>query len=152
LPIHKIATFENPKKPIMKRLLTTSCTNGAFNIATFIIRVTFGFLLFWNHGLSKMKGFSEMSGKFFDPFHIGGSTSLALVVFAEVFCAILVVLGLFTRLVAIVIVIEMLVAVLLFHKGQPLANFEMAVLYLAAFAGIVCLGPGKYSVDGAMGK
>jgi putative oxidoreductase len=136
----------------MKKLLSTSYSDTAFNISTFVVRVTFGFLMFFNHGINKIKGFSEAAGRFYDPFHIGHETSLILVVFAEVFCALFVVLGLFTRLAAAVLVIEMLVAVFLFHRGQSISSHELGIVYLVAFFGVLCIGPGKYSVDGAMGK
>jgi len=108
--------------------------------------------MFFNHGINKIKGFGEAAGHFYDPFHIGHQASLILVIFAEVFCALFVVLGLFTRLAVIPLVIEMLVAVFLFHRGQSLTSHELGVLYLAAFFGILLMGPGKFSVDGAMGK
>lgn len=136
----------------MKKLLSTACSDAAFGIAMFVLRVTFGLLLCINHGFAKMSNFGTLKYKFFDPFHIGSQWSLTMAIFAEVFCAIFVVLGLFTRLAAIPIVILLAVATFLFHKGQPMANHELAVIYLAAFLAILFAGPGKYSVDGAMGR
>ena len=136
----------------MKRLLTTSCTNTSFNLAVFAIRVTFGVLLLLNHGIAKLKSYGSLQEKFFDPFHISHQGSLLLVLFAEVFCAAFVIIGLFTRLAAIPIVIELLVAVFFFHKGQPVSNFEPAILFLAGFTAILFMGSGKYSLDGALGK
>lgn len=134
------------------KLLSTAYSDTSFNISTFVLRVTFGFLMFFNHGINKIKGFSEAVGRFYDPFHIGHETSLILVIFAEIVCALCVVLGLFTRIAAAVLVLEMLVAVFLFHRGQPLSSHELGILYLAAFFGILWIGPGRFSVDGAMGK
>jgi putative oxidoreductase len=37
------------------------------------------------------------------------------------------------------------------HKGFRGDN-EVAVIYLAGFFSILLMGPGKYSIDGAMGK
>ena len=136
----------------MKRLLTTSCTNSSFNLAVFVIRVTFGLLLLLNHGIAKMKNFGTLQERFYDPFHISHQGSLLLVLFAEVFCAAFIIMGLFTRLAAIPIVIELIVAVFLFHKGQPVSNFEPAILFLAAFVAILFMGSGKYSLDGVLGK
>jgi putative oxidoreductase len=136
----------------MKRLLSTAYTEASFNIAALVLRATFGILLFAFHGIDKLTKFSSLRNSFFDPFHIGHQTSLLLVLFAEVFCALFVILGLFTRLAAIPIVISMTVAVFLFHKGQPVANYEKAILFLGGFFGILLVGPGRYSVDGAMGK
>lgn len=135
----------------MKRLLSTACSETAFNIAVLIIRVAFGSLLLVNHGIDKLKHFAERQNTFADPFHIGHMPSLMLVLFAEVFCAVFVILGLFTRIMTIPIVITFLVAVFMIHKGFRGDN-EVAVLYLAGFASTLLMGPGKYSIDGAMGK
>lgn len=135
----------------MKRLLSTACSETSFNIAVLIIRVTFGLLLLVNHGIDKLKHFAERQNTFPDPLHIGHMPSLMLVLFAEVFCAVFVVLGLFTRIMTIPVVITFLVAVFLIHKGFRGDN-EVAVLYFAGFFSILLMGPGKYSIDGAMGK
>ena len=75
-----------------------------------------------------------------------------LVVFAEVFCSLLLVLGLFTRIVTLFLVIEMAVAAFLIHRGQSLALHEPALLYLTAFFSLLLVGPGRISVDGMMGR
>jgi len=136
----------------MKKLLSTACSDAAFGIAMFVLRVTFGLLLCINHGFAKMTHFGTLRYKFYDPFHIGSQWTVTMAIFAEVFCAIFVVLGLFTRLAAIPIVILLAVATFMFHKGQSLPSHELAVTYLAAFLTILFAGPGKYSVDGAMGR
>jgi putative oxidoreductase len=137
----------------MKKFFSTNYSQSAFNLATLALRVGFGLLICIDHGLSKLMHFSNMAASFFDPFHIGHRISLALVVFAEVFCAILLVLGLFTRFAALVLVINMAVAAtVLFHKGLPLGQMEPALVFLVAFISILLVGPGRISVDSAMGK
>ena len=136
----------------MKKFLSTHYSENTFNIATLLLRLTFGLLICIDHGLQKLIHFSSQQAIFPDPFHIGRRWSLVLVVFAEVFCALLLVLGLFSRLAALVLVIELAIVVFLIHKGQPIAVQEMAIVYLAAFSALLLVGPGKMSVDGAMGK
>lgn len=136
----------------MRRLLTTSCTDTSFNIAAFLLRVVFGSLIFILHGLPKIQNFSELQSRFYDPFGIGHQGSLLLIIFAEVFCAAFVVMGLFTRLAVIPLVIAMAVVVFLNKQGAPLKEVEMPVLFLGAFLAILFVGSGKFSVDGAMGK
>jgi putative oxidoreductase len=135
----------------MKRLLSTACSETSFNIAVLVIRVTFGLLLLINHGIDKLRHFAEKQNSFPDPLHLGHMPSLMLALFAEVFCAVFIILGLFTRIMAIPVVITFAVVVFLVHKGYS-GNGEMGVLYLAAFFGVLLMGPGKYSIDGAMGK
>jgi putative oxidoreductase len=136
----------------MKKFFSTNYSQTSFNIASLLLRVCFGGLVCLNHGLSKLKHFGTMQSTFADPLHVGHTTSLVLVVFAEVFCALLVVLGLFTRFAALVLVISMAVATLIVHKGQSMEIHEPALLYLTAFFAILLVGPGRMSVDGMMGK
>jgi len=136
----------------MKKLMSTHYSAAAFNFATFALRLTFGILMFLNHGLTKLNKFSDMQNIFFDPFHIGHKISLSLVIFAEVGCALLLVIGLFSRLAAFILFFEMLVAIFFFHKGQPVANFEIAVLHAGAYFTLLLVGPGKISIDGMARK
>jgi putative oxidoreductase len=136
----------------MKKFLSTNFTNTSFNLAALLLRLTFGLLICIDHGFQKLIHFDTQEAVFFDPFHIGHRWSLVLVIFAEVFCALLLVLGLFTRIAALVLVINMAVAVLLFQKGQSLIQHEPPLVYLTAFFAILLVGPGKISVDGMMGK
>jgi len=136
----------------MKRLLSTACSETSFNIAVLLLRATFGLMLLINHGIDKLKNFASLQHKFPDPFHIGATPSLMLVLLAEVFCVVFIVLGLFTRLMAIPVVITFLVVVFVVNKGYRAPGQEMAVLYLAGFFSILLMGSGKYSIDGAMGK
>jgi putative oxidoreductase len=136
----------------MKKFLSTDFTDTSFNLASLTLRLAFGLLICVDHGFQKLMHFNTQEVIFFDPFHIGHRWSLVLALFAEIFCALLLVLGLFTRVAALVLVIFMAVAVFLFHKGQPLAQHEPGLVYLAAFFAILLVGPGKISVDGMMGK
>jgi putative oxidoreductase len=139
------------KNELMKRLLSTACSETSFNIAAFIIRVTFGLLLLVNYGIDKLQNFARYRLSFGDPFHIGHMPSLMLVLFAEVFCTVFIVLGLFTRIMAIPVVINFAVVVFLVNKsyGRPA---EAGVFFFVAFLSVLLMGPGKYSIDGAMGK
>ncbi|MCS3800490.1 DoxX family protein [Niastella sp. OAS944] len=135
----------------MKRLLSTACSETSFNIAVLVIRVTFGLLLLVNHGIDKLKHFAEQQNSFPDPFHMGHMPSLMLALFAEVFCAVFIILGLFTRIMAIPVVITFAVIVFMVNKGYS-KEAEKGILFLAGFFSILLMGPGKYSIDGAMGK
>ena len=136
----------------MRKLLSTSYSSGAFNFAMLIQRVVTGLLLLIGHGLPKISNFSELSTNFYDPFRISHRGSLILVILAELFCSMLLVLGLFTRIVAFIIVINLSVAVFIYHNGQPLKNVDLGAIYLTNVFTIMILGPGRISVDGMMGK
>lgn len=130
----------------MKRLFTTRYSENSFSLGIFLLRACTGALLI-PHGYDKMDKFNEMAAMMADPFHIGSSTSLVLVIFAELFCSILVVIGLFTRLACIPLIINMAVAVFYAHKGLVFGEGEHAALYLVIFAALLFTGPGKFSLD-----
>ncbi len=85
--------------------------------------------------------------EFPDPFHIGSPLSLALAVFGELFCPVLVFVGLATRLAAIPPVIVMSVAIFAIHWEQPLAQKELALVYLLPFVVLMMTGAGAFSLD-----
>jgi putative oxidoreductase len=136
----------------MRKILSTAYTEGAFNFAMLLQRVVTGLLLLIGHGLPKISNFSGLSSSFYDPLRIGHRNSLILVILAELFCSMMLVLGLFTRIVAFVIVIELAIVVFWFHHGQPLKTFELGSIFLTSVFTIMMVGPGRISVDGMMGK
>lgn len=135
----------------MRKLFSTGASNSSFTFATLLLRVGAGSLMIV-HGLDKLMHFAEKSGKFADPFHIGMTTSLALTVFAEFFCAAFIILGLFTRLATIPLIICMAVALFYAHGGDFFGEGSAAGLFLVCFIAILFFGPGKASLDRFIGK
>ncbi len=135
----------------MSKFLSTKYSTGAFNFAMFILRVTTGVLVA-SHGYNKLIHFNSMKNHFMNFIGLGATVSLALVVFAEFFCAIFLILGLFTRFAVIPIIIEMCVIMFITTHGQIFGEGEKGAIYLAATLTILLCGPGKISVDGMIGK
>ncbi|MEN9964801.1 MAG: hypothetical protein RL582_1896 [Bacteroidota bacterium] len=131
--------------------MSTNYSTGAFNVSMLLMRLVFGILMMTN-GYDKLIGFSGMKNDFMNFMGMGSTTSLILVVFAEFFCALFLVLGLFTRLSAIPLVICMGVALFKAHNMDILGDGSNATLYLGAYLTILLLGPGKFSVDGLSGN
>jgi putative oxidoreductase len=136
----------------MGKLFSTRYSTGAFNAGTLVLRLVFGSLLMVNHGYQKLINFSEMAPHMPNLFGIGTTATTALVTFAEFFCALFVLLGLFTRFACIPIIICMGYALFFAHKGQVFGEGEMATLFLGAFLTLLFTGPGRVSVDGMIGK
>jgi len=137
------------------KIFTTRYSDPAFNFATLALWVGAGSLMLVNHGLMKMNHFGEMSPNFMDPFHIGPSATLALVIFAEVFCSGLVILGLFTRWACLPLIFDMSFAFVKVHHmkyAPPPAGGEIALLFLTMFVALLFLGAGRISVDRLIGK
>ena len=133
------------------KITSTKYSTQAFNIAMLLLRVTTGALLM-SHGYTKLVKFADMQHSFMNFMGLGSTISLSLIVFAEFFCSIFLILGLFTRLAVIPIVIGMLVVVFSAHDGQILGKGETGTLFLAASLVILLCGPGRASIDGMIGK
>jgi putative oxidoreductase len=118
------------------------------------------------HGWGKF--LNLMQGKFneqFDPIGLGPHLSLIGAVGAEFVCAILVMIGLATRVAAAPLVFTMIVAAFVAHGSDPWTMGEAARLFSAgevpypkskepallfgfAFLALIFTGAGKLSVDG----
>lgn len=122
----------------------------AFDLATLALRLAGGLLML--HGIPKLLNFGDRMNSFGDPLGIGSTASLALCVFAELFCTGLVVLGLLTRYALIPIIINMAVIVFMVHGAEPIKERELPIMFLLIFISLFFSGPGKYSVDGLRGR
>lgn len=118
------------------------------DINALVLRVVFGLAMFYGHGLGKWKllfGGGEIV--FSDPLGVGATISLALAVFAEVICALLITGGLLTRYAVLPLIVVMGIAVFVVHGGQLFGKIEMALLYLTGYTAIFFIGPGRFSID-----
>jgi putative oxidoreductase len=75
-----------------------------------------GTLIFINHGIEKLFNFNDMLEIFPDPLSIGKFPSLIFALIANGICSILIILGLFTRITALFVTINLIVAVFIVHK------------------------------------
>ena len=131
----------------MKKLLSINHNSESTHLAILIARVSIGFLML-THGLPKLLMlFSGQPVQFPGLFGLTPEFALALTVFAEVFCSILIIGGIATRLAAIPLIITMLVAVFYVHLNDPLVKKEIGLLYLAGYIVLLFTGSGKYSFD-----
>ena len=104
--------------------------------------------MIYGHGWSKLQRLFEGARvSFADPFGFGPLISLVLVVLAEFACALLVVLGWYTRWAVIPLIVTMLTAILYAHWGDPFGDWEKALLFLTAYLTLGLAGPGWYSLD-----
>ena len=138
---------------MFKKLLSTQLWSAtAADSAALILRLSLG-LLMLSHGYSKlMQFFSGEEIHFADPIFLGESASLALAVFAEFFCSILIAIGLWTRLALIPLIITMVVAVGVIHLNDPMDKKEHALLFLLPYLALFLLGSGRFSVDAFLSK
>ena len=135
----------------MSKFLSTKYSVGAFNLGMLVLRIATGLLLA-SHGYEKLIKFSTLKYKFMNFMHLGSTVSLSLIIFAELVCGILLILGLFTRFACIPIITGMVVVVFVVSHGQIFDAGERGMVYLAATLTILLCGPGRISVDGMIGK
>lgn len=137
---------------MIKKLFHPGTYPREINLVLLFLRITIGIFML-THGISK---FMALVGndpiQFVDPIGIGQSASLALAVFAEAFCSILLIFGIATRFAVIPLLTTMLVAVLIVHSADAFQVKEMALLYLSVFISILIAGAGKISIDNLIYK
>ncbi len=131
---------------MINKILSTKINDTQVNVALFLLRVTAGVLMA-HHGYQKFANFSEIEPQFMEFLGLSKKISLGLVVFSELFCSVLLILGVATRFVLVPLIITMIVAVFSAHAGEIFGKGETAFLYLAIYVTLLLKGAGKYSAD-----
>lgn len=128
-----------------------------------VLRVGLGGYML-THGWGKLQMVMAGNFEWADPIGLGPTLSLIMVTFAEFFCALLIIVGLGTRLAAVPLVFAMGVAAFVAHDADPWTmgaaaeayqageaenwgSKQPALMYLFVFLALVLTGPGKFSLD-----
>ncbi len=135
----------------MKRIFTAKYADNGIAVGLFILRLFAGGIMI-PHGYQKLTAFGAKAATFSDPFELEPEISMGLTIFAEFFCAMLVLAGLMTRLAVIPLIIVMCVALFVAHDGAIFGKGEHAALFLGAYLALLFTGPGKLSLDRLLGK
>ena len=131
----------------MKKLVNIYENKKSMDMALLVVRITVAGLML-AHGLPKLE--MLLSGEpvqFPAVFGLSAASSLALAIFAEVVCSVLILVGLGTRLAVIPLIFTMLVAAFYIHGADPFARKEPAILYLLPYVLLLLAGSGKYALD-----
>jgi putative oxidoreductase len=130
-----------------KIIMNTDLRSDRMDYAVAFFRIAISAMML-THGVPKLLMlFSGSEIMFADPIGFGMGFSLALVVSAEFLSSILLILGLFTRVAASILTINMFVAAVIFHANDPFAQKELAFMFLTAYIFLVIVGSGKISMD-----
>lgn len=136
---------------IVKNLLKNPSYGKNIDLSLLLLRIAAGgFML--THGSGKMSKLFSGTFEFADPIGLGVELSLVLTVFAEVLCALFILLGILPRLAAIPLIITMLVVVFVVHSDHGFGKQELGLFYLISYTVILLLGAGKYSLQGLFSK
>ncbi|MCB0481460.1 MAG: DoxX family protein [Flavobacteriales bacterium] len=132
---------------MIKSIFNSGISALQIDVALLILRLSAGVFML-THGVGKFATlFDGEPIQFPDPIGVGATASLALAVFSEVLCSILLIIGLATRFAAIPLLITMLVAALIVHQNDGFGRQELPLLYAAVYATIALVGAGKFSID-----
>lgn len=122
-----------------------------------IIRIIIGILMAF-YGYEKLVHFQEMAASDFWANNVSflgqkGAFPLALTVFAEFFCSLLLIIGLFTRLSLLPLLFCMAYIFLvifpfsIISSGDNGMEINTTFFYFIIYLGLYFTGPGKYSLD-----
>ena len=117
------------------------------DLASLLLRLAFGIGMAAAHGWPKATKFDDLQSSFPDPLGVGSSSSLVLVIFAELVCAVAVTVGLYFRLALVPLIITMAVAAFVIHGGDPFQKQELSLAYFSAYVALILMGPGRLSID-----
>lgn len=138
-------------------MATTNRIRSTDDVGKLVLRVLLAVLLLF-HGVSKLVGgigfITGMLAKAGLPTAFG-----YLVYVGEVVAPLLILIGLTTRIAALLVVVNMIVALLLVHTSQFFSMnatggwaLELQGMYLGSAIVLALLGAGRYSLGGANGK
>lgn len=139
-------------KTLLKQIINPGNYPNNISAVLLLARIVVGIFML-SHGIGKLsKLFGDEPIQFADPIGVGVTASLVLAVFAEVFCSLLLIIGMATRLLAIPLLITMLVSAFIVHAGDGFGKQELPLLYAASYLVIVIAGAGRYSLDRFISK
>ena len=139
---------------LVKQSMTVEPNGTAANFGHLFFRVAAGLMIFYIHGLHKLEGWiaylqhgtpwtlaEEVTGMHF-PAPLASAVAATLVQFI---CSLFIVVGLFTRINAALLVCALSGAILqnLLASRGP----QLAILYTLVVVTLVLIGGGKYSLD-----
>lgn len=141
----------------MNKIISFSSNPINKDLGLVLIRLMLGVLMAF-YGYEKLIHFNEMAASDFWANNVSflgmkGATPLALTIFAELFCSVFLILGLFTRFSLIVLAFCMAYIFLvifpmsIIEKGDNGYHFNDAFVYFIIYLGLFFTGPGKYSLD-----
>jgi len=130
----------------MKNITNIDYSKDSVSISLLILRVGVAVMMLV-HGIPKLQMLFSGDIQFPGVMGMSPTFSLTLAVLAEVLCSVLILIGLFTKVAVIPLIITMLTAVFLIHGGDPFATQELGILYLLVYSALLMLGSGKFSID-----
>lgn len=131
-------------KAIFKKILVGDAN---IDVALLALRVMAAVALLKAHGLPKLLNIQDAMAHIPDPLGFGSTFSTYYAIFANVFCALFVAFGFFTRVSALFIISITLTGLFVVHLTDPANLQDTPLIYSIVFGFIAYVGAGKYSID-----
>ena len=141
----------------MKKNLFISFQPINLSFGLLLVRIIIGVLMAF-YGYEKLINFETMAASDFWAKEVSflgmtGKTPLALTIFAEFFCSLLLIIGLFTRLALVPLLICMAYIIAsvakfsVIYSGDNGIEMNNAFVYFIIYVSLFLTGPGNYSLD-----
>ena len=137
----------------MNYFFSTKDSSSFNDLIMVMARIFIGIAMIFLHGLPKLE--MLLTGnvvKFFNFIGLGAEPTLIMATVIEIIGSLFIIIGLFTRTSAAVLMLLMMVAAFGRHYADPFSVMETSLLYLTVFTMILAFGPRKYSIDNMLTK
>jgi putative oxidoreductase len=155
--VHTVDTLPDPdkKEPAMES--TKPASHPYDDQGKLLLRATLAILILF-HGVSKLMGGIAFITGMLEKAGLPGVFGY-LVYIGEVIAPLMILFGIFTRAAALVVAVNMIVALLLVHTSQFFTlnaqggwALELQGMYLGGALAVALLGAGRYSIGGIAGR
>lgn len=119
---------------------------GSADKAILFLRIFSGVLLF-TQAITKSQDYIWLSEVYPPILGVDAPTVVSIVGIIEVVAGVLLTIGLFTRIVSILMAVMMMAAALLFFPGQTFTEGELKFVYAGIYVTLAIGGGGRYSFD-----
>ena len=138
---------------MLGRILKAKFVPTSTDCGLLLLRIGAGTTLFLRHGWEKVSTLTLINEHFPDPIGLGHSLTWSIALFNDGIFSLLIVLGIATRWLSALAMVNIFIAWALVHhfgflgKSPGADHGELIVLYLWAFLTLIVTGSGRYSIE-----
>lgn len=116
------------------------------NIALLFLRIFVGIMML-THAYNKIENFDVIAMTFPTPFGMNSWMALTLITITELGCSLLLILGIFTRIAALILMFGMITAAFFTFPEFVFNESELAIMYLAIYITLFITGGGDFILE-----
>jgi putative oxidoreductase len=122
-----------------------------YNGTLLFLRMLFGLLMI-TQGLTKLCHCEQQPAFYSSLLSWDSRLSLVMIIPVEIGCSVFLILGLFTRMAAIPLLLSMTIPVFVTHAADTFAKKELIIIYTAMYLLFLFTGGGELSFDNILHK